>query len=386
MIAYVTTQGARIVREGRHLLVRKEDATYHTLFTYKLQQLVVAGNVVITPQALRLLLQENIDTVFLRFDGRYLGRLANAESKNVFLRKRQFALVDDVSFCLEVARRIVIGKLTNMATVLSRISRTRKAAVAATAAEEIRGLAKRAETATGLDALRGFEGAAAACYFQRLGLGLDQDWGFRQRVRRPPTDPVNAVLSLLYTFLINRAYAAVRVAGLDPFPGVLHTLDYGRHALPLDLVEEFRTLVADTLTLSLFNLGVLKEDDFFRVLPVQPESPSPLAMGERRIEQACTDPLGQMSVSEEEDVFDLPDLRLDEPPDIPESTGKIALRLQPPALTRVIKAFEKKICTEFFHPLAGKQLSYGEAMIFQARHYRQVVEGTVASYQPLLLK
>ncbi len=386
MIAYVTTQGARIVREGRHLLVKKEDATYHTLFVYKLEQLVVAGNVSITPQALRLLLRENIDTVFLRYDGRYLGRLANAEPKNVFLRKRQFALADDTAFCLGVARRIVIGKLTNMATVLSRISRTRKAAPAARAAEDIRTLARRAGGAPSLEVLRGFEGAASACYFQHLGLGLDQDLGFRQRVRRPPTDPVNAVLSLLYTFLINRAYAAVRVAGLDPFPGVLHNLDYGRHALPLDLVEEFRTLVADTLTLSLFNLGVLKEEDFFRVSPPPPELPAPGVLAEQTLEQVCSDPLGQMTVCEEEDVFDLPEQRLNEGTTVPEIVGKVALRLQPPALTRVIKAFEKKIESEFFHPLAGKKLSYGEAMIFQARHYRQVVEGVTADYQPLLLK
>lgn len=386
MIAYVTTQGAKIVREGRHLLVRKDDATYHTLFIYKLQQLIVAGNVSITPQALRMLMQENIDTVFLRFDGRYLGRLADAEQKNVFLRKRQFMLADDADFCLRVARRIVVGKLTNQATVLSRISRTRKAQQAADAADEIRKLARRAENAPDLDVLRGFEGAGSACYFQKLGLGLDRDPGFRQRVRRPPTDPVNAVLSLLYTFLINRAYAAIRIAGLDPYPGVLHSLDYGRHALPLDLVEEFRTLVADTLTLSLFNLGVLKEEDFSRVAPPRPQSPPPASQAESAIEQACVDPLGQMTVSDEEDVFDLPDMRLNETADLPAEGGKIAVRLHPLALTRVIKAFEKKIATEFFHPLAGKKLSYSEAMIFQARHYRQVVEGATVDYQPLLLK
>ena len=386
MIAYVTTQGARVMREGRHLLVKKEDATYHTLFVYKLEQLVVAGNVTITPAAMRLLLRENIDTVFLRFDGRYLGRLATGEPKNVFLRKRQFALVDDGDFCLRVARSIVVGKLTNMATVLHRISRTRKASAAATAADGVRQMARKAQGAVSLEALRGFEGAGSACYFQHLGLGLNGDLEFRQRVRRPPTDPVNAVLSLLYTFLINRTYAAVRVAGLDPYPGVLHTLDYGRHALPLDLVEEFRTLVADTLTLSLFNLGVLKAEDFLRSESPAPEIPSPHVQAEAALDRACRDALGIMSIGEEEDLFDLPEQRLESPTPGGEQAGKVAVRLLPEAFARVVKAFEQKIQAEFFHPLAQKRLSYGEAMVFQARHYRQVVEGAAAEYQPLLLK
>lgn len=386
MIVYVTTQGARIVREGRHLLVKKDTDIYHTLFTYKLEQLVLMGNVVITPHALKLLLRENIDTVFLRVDGRYLGRLASAEPKNVFLRRRQFVLSDDGAFCLPVARSIVLGKMANMATVLNRIARTRKEGVASTAADNIRKLARRCEGATNLEQLRGYEGAASATYFQSLGLGLNQNPGFTKRVRRPPTDPVNAVLSLLYTFLINRAYAAVRVAGLDPYPGVLHSLEYGRHSLPLDLVEEFRTLVADTLTLSLFNLGVLKEDDFYRLAPPEPESNEPFVVAEATIDLACQDALGMMSVKAEEDVFDLPDQRLDEAAEVSERAGKMAVRLQPAAFIRVIKAFEKKINTEFFHPLAEKKLSYSEAMIFQARHYRQVIEGEAAHYQPLLLK
>ena len=386
MIVYVTTQGARIVREGRHLLVKKENDTYHTLFTYKLEQLVLMGNVIITPPALKLLLRENIDTVFLRVDSRNLGRLASAEPKNVFLRRRQFALAEDSTFCLPVARSIVLGKMANMATVLNRISRTRKQGAAAAAADTIRKLARRSDGASDLEQLRGFEGAASATYFQSLSLGLNQNLGFTKRVRRPPTDPVNAVLSLLYTFLINRAYAAVRVAGLDPYPGVLHSLEYGRHSLPLDLVEEFRTLVADTLTLSLFNLGVLKEEDFYRLAPPQSIAPTSGVVADATIDLACQDALGMMSVSAEEDVFDLPDQRLDEVEETPERAGRIAVRLHPAAFIRMIKAFEKKINTEFFHPQAEKKLTYGEAMIFQARHYRQVIEGEAAHYQPLLLK
>lgn len=387
MTVYVTTQGSRIIREGRHLLVKKENDTYHTLFIYKLEQLVIMGNVVITPQAMKLLMRENIDTVFLRTDGRYVGRLAGGEQKNVFLRKRQFLLSDDAGFCLNTARSIVAGKMANMATVLQRIQRTRNVRQAADAADAIRVLSRRMTGAENVDAVRGFEGSASARYFGALRYGLDRDLGFTKRVRRPPTDPVNAVLSLLYTFIINRAYAAVRIAGLDPYPGMLHSLEYGRHSLPLDLVEEFRSILADTLTLSLFNMSILKEADFYRVEPQQPIIQE--EDGTDLIGNACNDPLGRMSVQEEEDIFDIPP----QPPEQEESeadseniTGKLAVRLYPPAFARTITAFEKKITTEFYHPVAEKKMTYGDAMVFQARQLRRVIEGESSRYQPLLLK
>ena len=382
MIVYVTTQGARIVREGRHLIVKKENDTYHTLFTYKLEQLIIMGNVVITPQALKLLLRENIDTVFMRQDGRYVGRLAGGEQKNVFLRKRQFALTDDVEFCLSVARSIVGGKMANMATVLQRIQRTRDCRQAGDAADNIRRLSRRLHEAGTVDSVRGMEGSASALYFGALRHGFDRDHGFRKRVRRPPTDPVNSVLSLIYTFIINRAYSAVRIAGLDPYPGMLHTLEYGRHSLPLDLVEEFRSMVADTLTLSMFNLGILKEADFYQV---EPPRAAEFDDSDDQITIACNDSIGRMSVVEEEDVFDMPE-QPDEQDDQDTGTGKLAMRAYPPAFSRIVKAFEKKMTTEFYHPVAQKQMTYAEAMIFQARQLRRVIEGESAHYQPLLLK
>jgi CRISPR-associated protein Cas1 len=386
MIVYVRTQGARILREGRHLIVRTPGSNdTRTLFTYRLSQVVVVGNVTITPQALKLLLREAIDTVFLRTDGRYIGRLEAPEPKNVFLRKKQFALLDDRDFCLKMAKSIVAGKTANMATVLQRIQRTRKEPKAGDAAAEIRRVVHRLPVAESVEEVRGLEGYAAARYFPAFALGLDSDFGFRRRVRRPPTDPVNAVLSLLYTFLINRANAAVRLAGLDPYPGFLHSMEYGRHSLPLDLVEEFRAILADTLTLSLFNLGVIKANDFFEIPP--PEQPWEESDGDGTINDACNDRIGRMTVPDDEEMFDLPEQRLEETPEVEESrAGKAAVRLHPSAFSRVVQTFEKKIGTEFFYPPAEKRLTYSDAMVYQARQFRRVIEGESAEYQPLLLK
>jgi len=379
MIAYVSTQGARIIREGKHLLVKKDGDTYNTLFTYRLEQLVVMGNISITPQAFKLLMGNNIDTVFLTLSGRYLGRLALAEPKNVHLRKKQFLLSDDQEFSLRMAKSFVSGKLRNMATLLGRIKRARGHGDAKNRSREVRRIADRVDQAENLEQLRGMEGAGSARYFSSLGLGLTRDFGFRKRVRRPPTDPVNAVLSLLYTFLINRVYAAIRQAGLDPYPGCLHTLEYGRHSLALDLVEEFRPILSDSLMLSLFNLGVLKEEDFTR--PTPEEEPDE---GGDALEAASRDPLGRIDHMDDSGMSDLPGEQTAGPQDRV-CEGNLPVRLTPEALKRVIHAFEKRLQADFFHPRAEKRLTHAQALLFQARQYRRAVEEG-AGYEPLLLK
>ncbi|MBW2609525.1 MAG: CRISPR-associated endonuclease Cas1 [Deltaproteobacteria bacterium] len=385
MIAYVKTQGARIVKEGRHLLVRKGDGIYNTLFTYKLDQLLLFGNIEITHSAMCQIMRNNIDTVFLTRFGRYLGRLAPVESKNVFLHKRQYRLLDDPDFGLRLAKVIVAGKLSNMATLLMRIKRSRKKPEAGNAAAQIQDLLAKLAAAESVDSVRGYEGRGGALFFKVFRCGLVSDMDFSKRVRRPPTDPVNAVLSLLYTFLMNRVYSAVRVAGLDPYPGFLHSIDYGRYSLVLDLMEEFRSIIAETLTLSLFNLNILQEEDFIREEPPKKASVD----SETEVTPDVTaDPIGLISVSDAESVeFDLPEQRMEETPAQPaQVTGKYPVKLRQEAFKRVIDAFEKKLTTTFFYPPAERQLTYGDAIIFQAGHYRKVIEGEVDVYQPILLK
>lgn len=385
MIVYVKTQGARIVKEGRHLLVKKGNGIYNTLFTYKLDQLLLFGNIEITHNALCQLMRNNIDTVFLTRYGRYLGRLSPVESKNVFLHKGQYNRLDDPVFPLRLARSIVAGKLSNMATLLMRIKRSRKQPAAGIKAGEIMDLIPKLKNAESVESIRGYEGRGSAIYFGGFPYGFVENMGFSKRVRRPPTDPVNSVLSLLYTFLMNRVYSAVRVAGLDPYPGFLHSIDYGRYSLVLDLMEEFRTIIADTLTLSLFNLKILQKNDFRVEIPVEADANSDLI---GTTSDVSADPIGLISMKEgETDAFDLPEQRMEtEATPQTQVTGKYPVKLSPEAFRRVIDAFEKKLTTSFFYPPADRQLTYGEVIIFQAGHYRKVIEGEVDVYQPVLLK
>lgn len=390
MIVYIKTQGARIIKEGRHLLVKKGDATYHTLFTYKLSQIVIFGNVEITHRAMIHLMHNDIDTVFLTQNGRYLGRLASPEARNVFLRKRQYDLLGDAAFGVRMAKAIVGGKLSNMATVLMRLKRTRNDEFCSQKAHEIQSLMEPMMRADSIDAVRGYEGRGSAIYFSAFPHGFIENMGFTRRVRRPPTDPVNSILSLLYTFLMNRVYSACRVAALDPYPGALHSLDYGRYSLVLDLMEEFRTIIADTLTLSLFNLKILKQEDFYQeVVDENDEPTSADASVVADLAGVAHDPIGRISSgSDNFECFDVPEQRMDEhvvSPLAPPS-ARYPVKLHPESFERVIEAFEKKLTTSFFYPPAERSLTYADAIIFQAEHYRKVVEGEAAVYQPILLK
>jgi len=385
MVVYVKTQGAHIAREGRHLIVKKDGDIYHTLFTYRLQQLVIMGNVTVTPQAMKLLLRESIDTVFMTLNGRYIGRLATAEQKNVFLRKRQFLLCDDEPFCVAVAREIVSGKIGNMITILNRIDRKARREEIRRKISILRNILAKVPRAESRDTLMGYEGNASAVYFPALSNGFSDDFGFTKRVRRPPTDPVNAVLSLLYTMLINRAYAAVRLAGLDPYPGFFHALEYGRYSLPLDLVEEFRPIIADSLTLSAFNLKALRREDFVTISPPPPEplpTPDPIL-------EVINDPLGAMSeTGDPGELFDMPVQPVEPDPadeGVP-AEGKRPVQLTQEALRRVISMFEQKMNSEFTHPETGMKMTWQEGMVYQARQLRRIIEGEAIVYRPILLR
>ncbi|MBM9520563.1 CRISPR-associated endonuclease Cas1 [Desulforhopalus vacuolatus] len=374
MRIYVTTQGARITREGRHLLVKSGEDTYRTIFIHKVEQLLLCGNIQITPSARNVLFRNGIDTVFLTRDGRYLGRFSIPEQKNIILRRRQFAFADDEPFCLNFARQIVTGKLANLSTVLMRIYRKKKKKHIVEKVQKIRKLTEQVATAKSVDSLRGYEGRGSALYFSLFNTGFDHDQGFRRRVRRPPTDPVNALLSLLYTFLYNQVYSAVRQAGLDPYIGALHTPDYGRYSLVLDLMEEFRPILVDTLVLALFNMNILKDDDF-RIVK------------EEELEEEVVEDIEVSTGEQENELFDAPVQRIEEVFSMSGEgeAGKLPVQLHSDAMKKTIIQWERKLATTFLYSPEERKIPWSEAMVCQARQYRRFVEGSQSSYQPLLL-
>ncbi len=358
-VAYVMEQGVTLNREGERLVVRKGSTTLHALHLFKLEQLVVMGNVSLTPPALTCLLDSGVDTVFMSLNGRYKGRLQSPLSKNITLRCDQFRRLGDSAFCLNAARSIVAGKINNLRTALQRLNRSRETLELDDHILELKQLGQKAVEAENLEILRGYEGRAAVRYFDGFARGfLAEGVTFARRVRRPPTDPVNALLSLGYTLLFNTVMAAVSLVGFDPYLGCLHTVDYGRPSLPLDLMEEWRPVIVDSLVLSVFNLKVITLEDFICTPP--------------SLEEDAPDPLAPLADDEEETE---------------KSQGKnpaaLPVRLTDTGFRKFITQFERKMGEKVRFHLTDQHFSYRDCIREQVRHFARVVRGEEAVYRPM---
>ncbi len=258
---YVTEQGAKLTRESRRLLVVRGDETLLDVPTIKVERVLIFGYCQITTQALELLLNEGIPTAFLSMEGRLKGTLEPTKSKNIPLRVAQYETCRQPDFCLTMAKRIVAGKVKNQSRLVQRFAHNRPELDFAQVQADLARLHSEVDHKTAAGGLLGIEGHATAVYFDAFRQ-MFQQLSFERRTRRPPTDPVNSLLSLGYTMLANEYLSAVAAVGLDPHLGYFHCVSYGRPSLALDLCEELRHPLVDMLTLDLVNRAILKEDDF----------------------------------------------------------------------------------------------------------------------------
>lgn len=362
-VAYIMEQGATAGLESERLVVRKGKTLLSSLHLFKLRQVVLLGNISLTPAAIAALMRSGIDTIFMTRSGRYLGRLQPPHGKNITLRCDQFKKMGDSKFCLDAARSIVSGKIVNCRAVLLRLDRNRENLGLEDQVLGLKRLARRASESEDMDELRGFEGRSAVLYFDGFSRGfLAEGVKFEKRVRRPPTDPVNALLSLGYTFLFNTVMAAVSMVGFDPYLGCLHAVEYGRPSLALDLMEEWRPLLVDSLVLSLFNLRVLTPDDF--------ES--------GRFEQEETRGFEEGGIADEPTV-DCEKRGCSHPPALP-------VKLTAAGFRKFITHFERKIGESIQYPPGGQQLSYRDCIREQARRFARYVRGEESSYRPMTVR
>ena len=259
---YLLEQGSKLAREGRRLIVTKDGETLARVAVIQISQVIIFGNIQITTPALRLLLDEGVEAVLLSRYGQFYGRLVGAEGGNGALRVGQTLCSRDPFFALRTAQQIVLGKIANMKVFLQRYARRSGSQTVEEAAAGVDGLLARVPRTTAINSLMGVEGQATAIYFGVWKDLLKPPWRFSKRLRRPPPDPVNVLLSFGYTLLLQNVLGAVLTAGLDPYVGFLHQLSYNRPSLALDLVEEFRPLIADSVALRCLNNGIITPEHF----------------------------------------------------------------------------------------------------------------------------
>ncbi|WP_165983923.1 type I-C CRISPR-associated endonuclease Cas1c [Streptomyces sp. YIM 98790] len=266
---YVQTQGADLRLEEDCVRVRvPEDTGRRTLPLRRLDAIVVYGHVNLSTELITRCAQDARPITWMSRSGRYLGRLDGAVRGNVLLRHAQHQIHDDEDGCLEIARSIVAGKIRNSRWIILRTARdaprSAQEAMRAAASKLAESLPSTA-SAPHLDALRGIEGDAARLHFAAFRNALRPAEGippFERRARRPPTDPVNALLSFLYGLVRGLVHGATEQVGLDPYVGYLHGIRPGKPALILDLMEEFRPILADRLALTLLNRRQLRVEHF----------------------------------------------------------------------------------------------------------------------------
>jgi len=306
--------GATTGKEGSVREVRLREISQVNLF----------GGVDISMPALVELMQRGIPVLHFSHGGWFQGLSAGHTHKNVQLRMRQFAWAEDRKKSLSVARALVYGKIRNCRTQIRRNDANAKSPE--NARDRLERLSKDARNASGIEKLLGIEGAAAEVYFGRLGhmLKSDQGFSFQNRNRRPPKDPVNAVLSYLYAVLAKDMFVSLLAVGFDPYLGFYHQPRYGRPALALDMMEEFRPVIADATALTLFNKGELSDKDFIE-------------------------------------------------------TG-IGVSLTSRGKKKVIAGYERRMETEVTHPLFGYSVSYRRVLEVQARLLSRTISGEIKEY------
>ncbi|HEY1553726.1 MAG TPA: type I-C CRISPR-associated endonuclease Cas1c [Kofleriaceae bacterium] len=262
---FVTTEGAGVHVEGTSLRVVVDKQTKMQVPLHHLASLVCFAKVYVSPDAMAACAEAGTAVVFLGWNGRYLARVEGRDARSAVLRREQYRAADDASRTLALARGFVGGKVANARTALRRAARTREQASETidAAADRLARLVNVVVDAETLDVLRGFEGEAASRYFDVLDAMIAMDgMRFEKRTRRPPSDPVNAMLSFGYSLLSADCQSAAQAAGLDPAVGFLHVERSGRPALALDLMEELRPVVVDRLVVSSVRLGQFGPADF----------------------------------------------------------------------------------------------------------------------------
>lgn len=267
---YVTTMGAYLSLDGENVVVSKDGDEIGRRPLHTLQGIIIFGYSNASPALMGKCAEKGIEISFLNMYGGFIGRFVGKINGNVLLRKEQYRISDNEERSLEIAKSFIIGKIYNSRWVIERFMRDYAMRIDVEkfkkASKFLYNSLSMVKECDSKDRLRGIEGEAASVYFNVFNdmiLQQKEDFVFRTRNKRPPLDAVNALLSFSYTLLAHEISSAISAVGLDPYVGFMHTDRPGRQSLALDLMEEFRSVLADRFALSLINKKVITGKDFY---------------------------------------------------------------------------------------------------------------------------
>ena len=260
---FVQVQGAKVGKSGETLVVKKSDEVLAKVKIKDVSQLVLCGGISASYAVHQVLCQLGIPIVHLSRSFWFYGFTFGNQLRNAYDRAAQFRAADQPSKRLAFARALVASKISNQRTILRRNSHPQPSSDL----EEMARVQKKAQKAKDEQSLLGLEGQAASCYFKNFSSMLKprdfpSEWDFKKRNRRPPKDPINALLSFGYALLASECAVALQSEGLDPWWGLYHRPRHGRPALALDLMEEFRPLIVDSALVTAINTGMLTRSSF----------------------------------------------------------------------------------------------------------------------------
>ncbi len=334
---YATQPNSSLVKDHETVVVKCDGLVSLQVPLHHLISILCLGSsIYVSPELMRACAEVGISISFISEYGRFQGRVEGGIKGNVLLRREQFRKADSLSVSAELSKRFIQGKIANCRTQLNRFARESTDENTKLSFEKaslrLLNCLKNLKQCSEISSLRGFEGEASAVYFAVFGNAIkNPEFEFEGRERRPPKDPVNALLSFLYTILNHDCASALSAVGLDPQVGFLHTDRPGRPSLACDLMEEFRPIFVDRLVLKLINLKQIKVKDF-----------------------------------------------------VQDFSG--AFRMKDETRKLILTEYQKAKHEEILHPLLKQKVKYGLLPHMQARLLAKAIRGEFATYPPYLLK